>query len=266
MLAAAGVVFPQPEAAWIVEAVTGTKAAAVGLEERPVEDDDVDAALALAARRSAGEPLQYVTGVAGFRKLDLAVGPGVFIPRPETELVAQRALDLLPHGGVAVDVGTGSGAIALSLAVERPDATVYATDSSPAALAYARRNRAAAGAHVHLIECHLLDGLPAALGGSVDVVVSNPPYVPRSEAGSLPRDVVDHEPAAALFAGDEGLEVIAAVARSARRWLKAPGWLVVEIGHRQGKRAARVLRRAGYADVAISFDLVGRERIVEGRR
>ncbi|HEX2235503.1 MAG TPA: peptide chain release factor N(5)-glutamine methyltransferase, partial [Actinomycetota bacterium] len=239
------------EAAWIVEAATGVRTAALLLEGGAVGDARVDAALALASRRSAGEPLQYVTGVAGFRGLELAVGPGVFIPRPETELVAQRALDALPPGGVAVDVGTGSGAIALSLALERPDAIVYGTDSSPDALAYARRNRAAAGVRAHLIECHLLDGLPPRLEGAVDVVVSNPPYVPRSQAASLPRDVVAHEPAAALFGGEDGLELVAAVADAARRWLRPSGRLVCEIGYDQGAGAARLLRRAGYADIEV---------------
>ena len=265
VLEAGGVVFAAREAAWIVEAASGVAATEALARDRAPSRIEGERALALARRRAAGEPLQYVTRVAGFRHLELEAGPGVFVPRPETELVAERALDGLPPGGVAVDVGTGSGAIALALALERPDATVYATEVSPAALAYARHNRAATGARVELVACDLLDGLPTALRGRVDVCVSTPPYVPGTEAAALPRDVAEHEPHVALFGGDDGLEVVRRLADAARGWLRPRGRLVLEIGAGQGAPARALLRGLGYQDVVVDRDLGGRERIAEGR-
>lgn len=219
----------------------------------------------LTARRAAGEPLQYVTGIAGFRRLEIAVGPGVLIPRPETESVAGRAMQRLRFGGTVVDVGTGSGAIALSIADERPDARVMATDSSPDALAWARRNAEALELRVELFHCDLVAGVPQTSRGAIDVCVSNPPYVSTSERSALPKDVVEHEPADALFAGDDGLSVIARLAADARSWLRPGGWIVVEIGERQGDAVRKLLEEAGYEDVSVLLDLGGRDRIVEGR-
>lgn len=253
------------EAAWLIEAATGRRAQELVSHAADVDAGAVARVEALVRRRAAGEPLQYLTGIAGFRQLELLVGPGVFIPRPETELVAGRAMELLPPRGRAVDVGTGSGAIALSVALERPDATVYATESSSVALSYAARNRDATGLGVELAHCDLLEGLPQELRGAVDVCVSNPPYVPTGERGSLPRDVADHEPAEALFSAGDGLGVLRRLASEARRWLRPGGWLVAEIGDRQGTPARALLAAAGYRDVVVSRDLAGRERIVEGR-
>ena len=216
-------------------------------------------------RRTAGEPLQYVTGVAGFRRLELAVGPGVFIPRPETELVAERAMQRLPYGGTVVDVGTGSGAIALSIADERPDANVFATEASSEAMSWAVKNRDALGAKVALVKCDLLSGLPHEARGAIDVVVSNPPYIARADAESLPSDVVDHEPAGALFADNGGLSLIDALARQAPASLRPGGWLVLEIGEGQAEVVSSLLRALGYEQVSISRDLNGRNRIAEGR-
>jgi len=231
-----------------------------------LRDDVTERARTLAARRAAGEPLQYVTGIAGFRRLDLAVGPGVLIPRPETESVAGRAMERLPPGGSAADVGTGSGAIALSIADERPDARVLATDSSNAALEWARRNAYDLGLSVELFRCDLLDGLPAELQRHLDVCVSNPPYVSFSERHILPADVLEHEPPEALFAGEDGLQMIEKVAGEALRWLRRGGWLVLEIGERQGLGVRRLLEEKGYDEVSILPDLAGRHRIAEGKR
>jgi release factor glutamine methyltransferase len=266
VLERAGVVAARREAGWLVESATRTDPTRHAFGTLPIDEDAARRALDLAHRRASGEPLQYITGVAGFRKLELRVGPGVFIPRPETELVAGRAMELLPHGGVAVDVGTGSGAIALSIAQERPDAEVYATEVSSDALAFARVNRERAALDVELIAGDLLSGLPEALAGRVDVVVSNPPYVPPEEARLLPRDVVAHEPTEALFAAGGGLTVIRRVALEARRWLAPKGWIVLEIGDRQGAAVGELLRAAGYREVAVNRDLTDRERIAEARR
>jgi release factor glutamine methyltransferase len=263
-LESAGIVAPDLEARRIVEAALGTDSPGALLADAP--PDAATRAEALARRRAAGEPLQYVTGVAGFRYLELGVGPGVFIPRPETELVAERAMERLPSGGVAVDLGTGSGAIALAIATERPDSRVFATEASPDALAYARANRARVGADVTLAAGDLFDALPASLRERVDVVVSNPPYVPVAESSLLPRDVVDHEPHVALFADGGGLDIVRRIAAGARAWLRPGGWVVLEIGDRQGDAVTELLRALDYSDVAVSRDLTDRERIAEARR
>jgi len=249
-----------------MEAATGRSLASQGAHDARVEEQEVERAMALTRRRATGEPLQYVTGIAGFRRLELAVGPGVFIPRPETELVAERAIELLPAGGTVVDIGTGSGAIALAVADERPDARTIATEVSPDALRWARRNSSSLGLDVELLEGDLFEPLEPSLRGRVDVVVSNPPYVPEGDLIDLPRDVVEHEPHVALFASKDGLSVAERIAAEARAWLTARGWLVVEIGEVQGRAAAQVLEELGFSRVAIRRDLTGRERIVEATR
>lgn len=266
LLEAGGVAAADVEADWIVEAVTGLRRADRIARRHPVGPHEHARALELARRRAAGEPLQYLTGVAGFRRLELKVGPGVFIPRPETEMLVERALELLPGGGLAVDAGTGSGAIALAIKDERPDARVYATEASPAALAWAERNRAELGLDVTLLLGDLLAPLPEGLCGEVDLVVSNPPYVREDDRFRLPRDVIEHEPHEALFAPGEGLAVIARLAEQALSVLRRGGWLLCEISGEQREGAARLFEEAGYADVRTSQDLAGHERIVEGRR
>lgn len=216
-------------------------------------------------RRLAGEPLQYVLGTAAFRRLELKVGPGVFIPRPETEVVAERAMARLPNGGTLVDLCTGSGAIALSVADERPDALVVATELSAAALQWATSNRDSSGLDVEIRPGDLFDALPPDLAGRVDVVVSNPPYVDPAERSTLPRDVVDHEPEEALFAPGAGTSVVERIAQEAPAWLRGDGWLVLEIGETQGDAARTILASRGFDDVSIAPDLTGRDRIAEGR-
>jgi release factor glutamine methyltransferase len=265
VLQTAGVVHAHQEARWIVQAALGSDGYEL-LHGTRVTSDVERRVQELARRRASGEPLQYVCGLAGFRHLELKVGPGVFIPRPETELVAALAMERLPTGGTAVELGTGSGAIALAIATERPDARVFATESSTDALAYARHNQAAIGANVTLVGGDLFAGLPTELVARVDVVVSNPPYVPLRERALLPRDVIDHEPWGALFAGDDGLAVIRRIAAESRAWLREGGWLVLEVGDRQGELVRDLLGAASYREMSVRRDLAGRERIVEGRR
>lgn len=204
-------------------------------------------------------------GTAAFRRLELKVGPGVFIPRPETEVVAEHAMARLPSGGTLVDVCTGSGAIALSVADERHDALVVASELSPAAARWATSNRDSLGLSVAVYEGDLFEPLPSDLAGRVDVVVSNPPYVDPSERSVLPSDVVDHEPGEALFAPGDGTTVIARIVRSAPAWLRPNGWLVLEIGETQGEAVREILTKNGFADVSIDADLTGRDRVAEGR-
>lgn len=254
------------EAAWLVETATGRKPRGLFVDTEVVDDAPARRALELAHRRASGEPLQYITGVAAFRYLDLAVGPGAFIPRPETELVAERAMLRLQQGGTIADVGTGSGAIALAAAFERPDARVIATESSSAALAWATSNRARLDLEVELIECDLLSGLASDLEDQVDVIVANPPYVRPDERPFLERDVVDHEPAEALFAGENGLGTIRRLGLEARRWLRPGGWMVFEIGAEQSESVKDLLNGQGYGAIGVHDDLAGRPRIAEATR
>jgi release factor glutamine methyltransferase len=247
---------------WIVEAATHHNRSELLLDPTIGPDAERDCE-SLAVRRAGGEPLQYVTGMAGFRRLEVAVGPGVFIPRPETELVAERAMQLLPQHGRLVDVGTGSGAIALAVADERPDAEVFATESSRRAFQWAVRNRDELAKDVNIAYCDLLDGLPRDLEGSFDVIVSNPPYIDRSDSAALPAEVREYEPSSALFAADGGLDVIIRLADASLEWLKPLGRLVIEIGSHQAQSVRALLGAAGYERVAVTRDLAGNDRIAE---
>jgi release factor glutamine methyltransferase len=220
----------------------------------------------MVARRVAGEPLQYVIGWAPFGSLRIKVGPGVFVPRPETELVAYRAATLLraaPSPATAVDLCTGSGAIACFLAEAVPGARVLATEVDPGALLWARRNLADRA--VELLEGDLDEPLPDELRSGVDVLVANVPYVPSGAIPLLPRDVRAHEPRVALDGGPAGLDVLRRVVAGAGRWLGPGGWLICEIGDDQGEEVAALLDGAGLREVAIRPDLTGRTRMAEGR-
>lgn len=227
----------------------------------------------MVARRSAGEPLQYVVGSWGFRTLDLLVDRRVLIPRPETETVVEAALGELARLGrerpVVVDLGTGSGAIALSLAVEAGSVEVWATDSSDDALAVARANLAGVGGRaatsVRLVRGDWFAALPDELRRRVDLVVSNPPYVAEAEVADLPPEVADYEPRAALVAGPSGLEQVATVVAAAPEWLARPGALVVELAPHQAGPASELARAAGFTDVDVRPDLAGRLRTLVAR-
>lgn len=223
-------------------------------------------------RRVAGEPLQYVLRRWGFRTLDLMVDPRVLIPRPETEVVVEVAIRELRRVGsprpLVADLGTGSGAIALSLAVEVHDARVWATDASSEALAVARANLAgigsAAAVRVRLEEGRWFEALPGALRGQFDVVVSNPPYIAAGE--DLPPEVADWEPGAALIAGPTGLEAVEELAEGAPTWLAPGGALVVEIAPHQADRALELVSTAAFQGAEVRPDLNGRARVLVARR
>jgi release factor glutamine methyltransferase len=227
---------------------------------------------ALLARRAAGEPLQYVVGGWGFRHLDLFLDRRVLIPRPETEIVVEVAIKELGALGLgrrrlAVDLGTGSGAIGLSLAVEVPGVNVWATDISHDALAVTRANVAGvgspAGPRVRLAQGSWWDALPTELAGTIDLVVSNPPYIAAGE--ELPAEVKEWEPASALVAGPSGLEAVASIIGSARDWLARPGRLVLEIAPHQAEAATRLTLDAGFDEAEVLPDLNGRQRVLVGR-
>ena len=219
-------------------------------------------------RRLAGEPLQYVLGRWAFRHLDLLVDRRVLIPRPETELVAQVALDAaraVQPTRVVVDLGTGSGAIGLSLAHELPltGTTVWLTDVSGDALDVARANLAGIGrngANVRVVQGDWFAALPDELRGTVDVVVANPPYIAETDT-SIEHVVAAHEPHVALFADDDGLAALRVIVAGARPWLRARGVLVLEIGHGQGAAVRDVLIANEFQNVEIRSDFAGRDRI-----
>lgn len=229
----------------------------------PIATGDAAEIIDLVTRRAAREPLQHITGVAYFRGLTLRVGPGVFVPRPETETVAQFAIDALLARAtpepLAVDLGSGSGALALALATEVPHARVVAVERTPATVPWTRLNaeRLRQG-RVEVVVGDLADALPH-LDGQVDVVVSNPPYIPER---AVPRDpeVHLHDPAEALYSGADGLDAMRAVAATAMRLLVPGGTLVVEHGEEQGAAVSRILTDADLRAVATHRDLLGRDR------
>lgn len=267
---------PDVDARRLVEEVSGHEGAALalGLDDlatvRGVARFDV-----LLARRAGGEPLQYVLGGWGFRHLDLLVDARVLIPRPETEQVVEAALaELRRIGGTgadarpvtAVDLGTGSGAIALSLAVEHVHATVWATDVSADALAVARANISGLGrpgGRVRVAVGDWFDALPGELWGAVDIVVANPPYVAAGD--ELPPEVSEWEPTGALVSGPSGLEHLARIVAGSPGWLRPGGALVVELAAWQAVTVADLAVAAGFAAVEVGQDLAGRDRFVVAR-
>jgi len=236
----------------------------------PVNDDERARFRGLVKRRGEGEPVAYLVGSKEFFSLPFGVSPAVLIPRPETEGLVIRVIDICQSAGEQariVDVGTGSGAIAVTLAKRMPRATFVATDISPAALAVARDNATRHGVadRIEFVECDLLD-TPAAVG-PWDVIVSNPPYVREDEFDALPRDVRLHEPRTALVSGPTGVEVIGRLAAAAAKTLAPGGWLLVEVGPSTATAAEQVI--AAHAELVPEptlKDLAGLPRIVQARR
>jgi release factor glutamine methyltransferase len=255
-LAEAGVPTPQADAEWIVAHVAGVSRSSLVTLCHLADEAEVQR---LVDRRAAREPLAYVLGEWGFRRLTLRCDPRALVPRPETEQVVERCLELLRDVARprVLDVGTGTGAIALALKDERSDARVAALDASANALALARENAEATGLDVELIHADLHEGLPA---GPFDLVVSNPPYVRADELDTLEPEVRDWEPRTALV--DEGQT--AALVRAAHDVLAAGGHLVLEVHEDGAAETARLVEDAGYAAVRITQDLAGRDRVVEG--
>jgi release factor glutamine methyltransferase len=258
-----GVESPRATAEILLMHVLGTDRAGLYARNDPLDARQARAFGRALCQRCAGIPVQHLTGEQAFRRLTLEVRPGVFVPRPETEILVEAALAAVRdvEAPVVVDVGTGTGAIALAIKDERPDATVLATDLAPEAVALARANAARLGLEVEVREGDLLAPLPAELRGWVDLVVSNPPYVPPEEYGDLPLEV-RADPPEALLGGTWVYERLAA---DAARWLRDGGALAVEIHAGAGEAVAELLRRA-FIDVRIRKDLAGRDRVVLGRR
>ncbi len=267
-LAQAGVASPEHDAAELLAHVLGTTRGGLALADE-VTPEQAEAYDGLVARRAAREPLQHLTGTAAFRYVELAVGPGVFVPRPETELLAGWAIE---HAQAVVDAGrvpvvvdlcTGSGAIALSVATEVPAAEVHAVELGDAAVEWAARNLAGSG--VDLRHGDMADAFPE-LDGTVDVVVCNPPYIPLEAYESVAPEARDHDPELALFSGADGLVALRVVEQVAARLLRVPGVAGAEHADVQGESAPAVFAGTGrWSDVRDHPDLAGRSRFVTAR-
>lgn len=263
-LAQAGVASPEYDAAELLAFVAGTSRLQLGLADltpERLEQYDV-----LVERRAQREPLQHLTGTAAFRYRELVVGPGVFVPRPETEVLVGWMLDRLKdvEAPLVVDLCSGSGAIAGAVATERPDSTVHAVELSAEACVWARRNLAGTGATLHEDD---IDGCLPELDGQVDAVIANPPYIPLTAWESVTAEVRDHDPALALWSGDDGLDEVKVVAATAARLLKPGGWFGCEHADVQGESAPAVFAATGqFTEVRDQLDLAGRHRFATGRR
>lgn len=230
----------------------------------PVPAETAERYTALLARRQTGEPVAYLTGEQGFWTLELEVSPATLIPRPETERLVELALARIPVGAAAriADLGTGSGAIALAIAKERPSAHVVATDASEPALVVARRN--AARNRIPNIEFRHGDWLAPLAGEHFDLIASNPPYIADGDPHLAEGDL-RFEPASALSSGRDGFDAIRSITSNAPAYLRGDGWLLLEHGWAQGETARALLREAGFADIDTARDLEDRERITLGR-
>lgn len=269
-LAEAGLDCPQADARVLLMHASGLSI--TQLLTAPDIDDRAAARFdELIAQRAAGIPVQHLTGEAWFRNVRLEVGQGVFIPRPETELVAGAAIDEASRikaqnkdgAPLVVELCAGSGAISAALCDEVPGVRVIAVEKDPAAAHWLRRNLAATSAQV--VVADMAEAMPE-YGGQVDIVVANPPYIPWSAHDGLPVDVRGHDPALALFAADEGMAAIRVVIEVAGRLLRPGGLVVIEHGDDQGAAALEELRSGGFADGVCHRDLAERSRFVTGRR
>jgi release factor glutamine methyltransferase len=272
-LALAGVDSPEHDARALAVHVLGLSRPSDLLLVEVFDPEQATAFDELVGRRADRVPLQHLTGSVGFRYIELEVGPGVFVPRPETESVVQWAVDAVRAEGwtapLCVDLCTGSGTIAFALANELSGATVHAVERDPDALAWTGRNaanRVAAGdpeVQLHLGSAE--DALPH-LDGTLDLVISNPPYVATTEAHLPDPEVLEHDPAIALWAGEDGLDVVRLVEQAARRLLRPGGLVVVEHSDRQGESAPALFRQAGgWAEVQDHKDYADRDRYVTAR-
>lgn len=269
-LAAVGVPDPLVDAELLAAHVRGQRRGEVQaaiVRGDSMEERDATALAELVTRRAAREPLQHLTGSAPFRHLELAVGPGVFVPRPETEIVAQFAIDALLNAPdaapIGVDLCTGSGAIALAMATEVPHSRIYAVELSPDAFAWAARNTADAE-NLTLVQGDLADSLEE-LDGTASVVISNPPYVPDD---AIPRDpeVRLFDPAMALYGGPDGLDIVRVLSRRALKLLRPGGLLVIEHGELQGAEIRSILAEDGWRAPRTHPDLTQRDRATTALR
>lgn len=265
-----GVEAPRRSAEWLLSAATGLSRVEVyAFHERPLAEEERTVLREGVKRRATGEPLQYVTGEMPFRHLVMRVRPGVFIPRPETEVLVDVVLDAIGdlEAPLVLEACTGSGCIACAIATEHPEARVVATELAPVSAAVAVENaeRLGIGDRVCVHECDLFSEVPLELQGEVDLVVSNPPYIPSADLLELPNEVSAHEPHLALDGGKDGLDVVRRIAAEAFCWLKPGGVIAMEIDESCGEAASKGVGE-WYQEVRVIRDLAGRDRVVVGRK
>jgi release factor glutamine methyltransferase len=269
-LSAAGVPSPQADATWLLCHILETDRSDLLTRitfNQELAAEQLEAFLFALVRREKREPLQHITGKAAFRSLELSVGPGVFIPRPETEQVVQYAIDYLrqlPRPGVAIDLGTGSGAIAIAMAVEVPQTKVYAVELSQAAFDYAAKNIEANAAAVEL-RLGAMQEVVSDLVGELDVVISNPPYIPDS-AIPIDPEVRNFDPELALYGGEDGLDVIRDISGISAALLRAGGLLVLEHADGQSDAIRELLLTDGWLSVSAFQDATMRYRTITAIR
>ncbi len=261
---------PRRSAEWLLSAATGlSRVELYAYHDRPLSPDERVAFRGAIERRALGEPLQYVTGEMPFRHLVLKVERGVFIPRPETEVLVDAALGVLSalEGPLVADVCTGSGAVAVSIAYEHPTARVIATDVSEQAAQAARRNAVYAGVEdrVQVLQGSILEPVSHEFLGAFDAIVSNPPYIPSAAVRELPEEVLAYEPMVALDGGADGLDVARVIATEAVDWLKPGGLLALELDETRAQAMAGELE-PHYECIEVRKDLTGRDRIVLGNK
>ena len=264
-LAARGVENARLEAEWMLCAVTGMDRVGLYVNfEKPLSDQELTAYRAMVARRGKREPLQHILGTQEFCGLEFEVTPDVLIPRHDTETLVNEALSRQPAARQVLDIGTGSGCIAISLACHLPGASVTATDISPAALEVARGNARRHNADVEFLAGSLFQPV---VGRRFDLIVSNPPYIPSADIEGLEPEVRDHDPRTALDGGGDGLDIYRSLIPAATEHLNPGGWLLVEVGIGQAQAVAQLFRLAdGYEEPVVVMDSGGIERVVGARR
>ena len=263
----AGISTPSVDAVWLLRHVTGwSRARLLANAATDLPESAAGRLEQLVVRRAAREPLQLILGSVGFRYLDLEVRPGVFIPRPETEVLAGEAIFRVPEGGVVVEPCTGSGAIACAVAHESRAATVVATDISPAAVELAAANAKRSALSVAVLQGDLLTPVSDELRARVDVLVCNPPYLTPDDLEGRDPEVVDWDPLEALVAGPSGHEITDRLVADGTQWLRPGGWLLLEVDATRAAETARRATQAGFVDVHTVADLTGADRIVVARR
>ena len=255
-----GIDSPRVEAELLVAHALDLDRIALYLQfDKPLTDESLGPIREVLKRRVRGEPVQYITGKAGFYEIELAVGSGVLIPRPETERLVDRAL-VLYEGGPVLDLCTGSGAVILSLwHARQEDGPFVAVDLSPEALVWAEKNRASLEADVELLEGDLF--APVA-GRTFTLITTNPPYVTADEYSRLPTHIREWEPALALESGPDGMNLLTRIAAEGKAYLEPDGWLLSEIGSGQGSIAKSAFEAQGWRDVSVEQDYTGRDRVL----